>query len=76
MRVTNTSGTARALSHRGRDYRLLPGASADVPMTKDEAKALSAVFDITGEPEAEARPVKIKRSYSGARKAHEDTAND
>lgn len=60
MRVTNTTGTARALSHRGQEYRLLPGASVDVPMTAGEAKALSAIFEISGKPEAEAMPAKPK----------------
>lgn len=51
MKVTNTARAERTLSHRGQDHSLLPGASVDVPMTKDEAEALSAIFDISGEPE-------------------------
>lgn len=60
MKVTNTQGTERTLSHRGQDYNLLPGASVDVPMTKDEADALSAIFDISGTPEKPETPEKAK----------------
>lgn len=60
MRVVNNSGVARALSHRGEDHRLLPGAGVDVPMTAAEAKALSAIFDISGDPESDTKPAKAK----------------
>lgn len=60
MRVVNISKGARTLSHRGEDHTLFPGAAVDVPMTKDEAKALSAIFDISGEPEKDIKPAKAK----------------
>lgn len=60
MRVVNSSSIVRTLSHRGQDHNLMPGASVDVPMTKDEAKALSAVFDISGSPEKDIKPAKAK----------------
>lgn len=50
MKVTNTSAFERALSHRGQVFNLLPGASVEVDMTSDEAEALGAIFDVTGEP--------------------------
>lgn len=56
MKVSNTSCGERVLSHRGQDYHLLPGQSAEVAMTTDEAEALSSIFEITGQPEAAGKP--------------------
>lgn len=51
MNVKNIGKEARTLSHAGNDHPLLPGASVDVDLTKDEARAFEALgFSVTGEP--------------------------
>lgn len=65
MKVANTSGSERVLSHRGQDYHLLPGQSAEVAMTADEAEALSSIFEITGRPEAAGKPRQARWLIAG-----------
>ena len=63
MKITNTTKHIRTLSHRGIEFRLMPGAGVDVPMTAAEAAALSAIFTVSGEPE-DTKPAKAKPSTS------------
>ena len=52
MQIKNTGDTARSLSREGVDIPLLPGASVELPLTKDEAKAFGNLgFQVSGEPE-------------------------
>jgi hypothetical protein len=51
MQIKNVGQDARKLSRDGVDIPLMPGASIDVPLTKDEAKAFEGLgFEVTGEP--------------------------
>ncbi len=50
MKVTNNGNEPRTLSHAGKDHPLMPGASVEVELTADEAKALREYFTIEGKP--------------------------
>jgi|GEM_PF-5913356 len=52
MIIKNKSDVERVLSHRGIDYHLFPGATADITASKGEAEALASIFEVSGEPEA------------------------
>lgn len=57
MRVTNRDNFVRILSHGGHEHLLLPGCGIDVDLTADEAKALGAIFDVSGVPLPASVPV-------------------
>ena len=51
MQIKNNGQEARTLSRDGVDIPLLPGASVEFDLTKDEAKAYQGIgFEVTGEP--------------------------
>lgn len=59
MQIKNTGTEQRALSRDGVDIPLMPGASVELPLSKDEAEAFRGIgFEVTGEP-AKAEP-KVK----------------
>lgn len=53
MQIKNTEKVERKVSRDGVDIPVMPGASIELPLTKDEAKAFEGLgFEVTGEPAA------------------------
>lgn len=51
MLIKNSGAEPRTLSRGGVDVPLMPGASVEYDLTKDEAKAYQGIgFEVTGEP--------------------------
>lgn len=51
MQIKNSGQEARTLSRDGVNIPLFPGASVEIDLTKDEAKAFEGLgFEVTGEP--------------------------
>jgi hypothetical protein len=62
MHIKNTGDTERAISRDGVNIPLMPGASVELPLSEEEAKAFRGIgFTVWGQPTAPSSPVQAER---------------